>query len=319
MKHLKKSTIGLGTAAIGRPLYINIKKKPTLENSIFNLDNFKQEGLQFLQTALQIGITHFDTSPGYGMAEDLLLEFLENNSTPISISTKWGYTYVANFNNNASVHEVKEHSLSKLNEQWNKSKQFLPHLNLYQIHSVTTESDVLENQAVINRLHQIKKDFNLEIGLSTSGENQIDIIKKALDLKVNNEALFTCFQVTFNVLDQSLLSIADLIKNKKIIIKEALANGRIISEKFTNYNQMQSQINTLAQKYKVTNDAIALRFCMDSFKGSIVLSGANCADDLIQNLKANDFELTQGELEILHTFAIEPNTYWEERKKLNWN
>ena len=66
--------------------------------------------------------------------------------TSIEIATKWGYTYTANFDANATVHEVKEHSLSKLNEQWNFSKQLLPYLKVYQIHSATLETGVLENK-----------------------------------------------------------------------------------------------------------------------------------------------------------------------------
>ncbi len=50
-----------------------------------------------------------------------------------------GYTYIANFDFNATIHEDKNHSLEKLNQQWEKSKQLLPNLKLYQIHSVTQE------------------------------------------------------------------------------------------------------------------------------------------------------------------------------------
>ena len=58
---------------------------------------------------------------------------------------------------------------------------------------------------------------------------------------------------------------------------------------------------------------------MDCFKGSTVLSGANNLAHLQQNLKANEFELENIELEKLKSFAINPSYYWEERKKLKWN
>ena len=320
IKHLNKSSIGLGTAAIGRPIYINIKN--TKENKIqnFNIESFKDEGEKFLEQAKRLGVNHFDSSPGYGIAEDILINLIQKGSlNNVTISTKWGYTYVANFDSNAKIHEEKNHSLNKLLEQWEKSKQLLPYLDVYQIHSVTPESEVLDNVEILGKLYLIKKENNIEIGLSTSGSNQIEVLKKALHIKINNEPLFTSFQVTFNVLDQSLLEIKEKIKDKKIIIKEALANGRILSEKFQNYNNLQYEISKLAEKYKVTKDAIAIRFCMDCFSGSIVLSGANNVSHLKQNLKANDFELEKNEIEKLMSFAVNPLDYWEERKNLKWN
>lgn len=77
IKHLNKSSIGLGTAAIGRPIYINIKN--TKENKIqnFNIESFKDEGEKFLEQAKRLGVNHFDSSPGYGIAEDILINLIQ--------------------------------------------------------------------------------------------------------------------------------------------------------------------------------------------------------------------------------------------------
>ena len=64
--------IGLGTAAIGRPLYINIKQDANTEP--FSLSTFKEKGMEVLEDAYNKGIRYFDTSPGYGIAEELLLQ-----------------------------------------------------------------------------------------------------------------------------------------------------------------------------------------------------------------------------------------------------
>lgn len=319
LHHLKESKIGLGTAAIGRPLYINIKDEK-IHKRDFDYSSFKNEGINFLNEAYKTGITHFDSSPGYGIAEEMLIDFSKDkNLKNLTISTKWGYTYVANFDENAKTHEIKNHSLEKLNEQWENSKKLLPFLKTYQIHSVTTDSDVLKNKEVINRLIALKKEYNLEIGLSTSGKDQIEVIKQAI--RVNNEVgnLFSTFQVTFNLLDQSLLTIKNEIKNYNIIIKESLANGRIIASNNDKYTSLQKHLQLLAQKYNVTEDAIAIRYCMDAIKGSIVLSGANNLKHLNQNLKASTFKLTDQEITRLESFAISPKEYWEERKQLVWN
>ena len=97
------------------------------------------------------------------MAEGLVLEWLKTkNDKTIEIATKWGYTYTANFDKNAIIHEVKEHSLVKLSAQWDFSKQLLPYLKVYQIHSATIETGVLENTEVLAQLAFLKKNITLK-------------------------------------------------------------------------------------------------------------------------------------------------------------
>ena len=55
----------------------------------------------------------------------------------IEVATKWGYAYTANFDPNAKVHEVKDHSVQQLIKQWEVSNELLPNLSTLQIHSAT--------------------------------------------------------------------------------------------------------------------------------------------------------------------------------------
>lgn len=315
-----KNHIGLGTAAIGRPQYINIKKE---DSEIFNKTKFKQQGIHVLETAYNKGIRYFDTAPGYGMAQEILLEWLNTKKDKsIEVATKWGYSYVANFDPNAIIHEVKDHSLQKLLSQWEKSKELMPNLTTYQIHSATFETGVLDNEEVLYKLAELKDHFQLKIGITTSGSNQVEILKKSLDITVNGTQLFDAFQVTYNMLDQSLLNIAEEMNanGKRIIIKEALANGRIFRNKnYANYNPLYNTLEALATKYKVGVDAIALRFCIDTVNPFMVLSGASAAFQISENLKANQFEIEKQDIDLLKSFKVAPNDYWNERKKLSWN
>ena len=312
--------LGLGTAALGRPQYINVRQEEC-DNS--NLTEFRKQSFSVLENAYNSGIRYFDTAPGYGLAEELILEWLQTkNDKTIEVGTKWGYTYTANFDANATVHEVKEHSLSKLNEQWNFSKRLLPFLKVYQIHSATLETGVLENKEVLEQLALLKKEYNLKIGLTTTGTNQIEIIKKALDVLVDGEQIFDLFQVTYNFLDQSLLEVsAELIRqNKSIVIKEALANGRVFrNPKYAHYNKMYTTLESLAKKHNVGVDAVSLKYCEQTVSNSIVLSGASNTEQLQENLKLNTFSLSDGEIEVLNSFKVSPEFYWNERKKLQWN
>jgi len=312
--------LGLGTAALGRPQYINVRQEKSKEQ---DLETFKKQGFTVLENAYNLGIRYFDTAPGYGLAERLVLDWLQSKNDPsIQIATKWGYTYVANFNANATIHEIKEHSIEKLQEQWQVSKAFMPHLRVYQIHSATLETGVLANEAVLNQLALLKKEHNLKIGITTTGANQVAVIKKALDVAVGGHQLFDAFQVTYNVLEQSLGDIlSDLIqKNKKIIIKEALANGRIFrNNDYKKYHDLYNELEHLSHKYGVGVDAIALQLCAQKVAKSIILSGASNTTQLQENLRLNTFRLTEEEIQELAAFKIDPITYWEERKQLQWN
>jgi aryl-alcohol dehydrogenase-like predicted oxidoreductase len=312
--------LGLGTAALGRPQYINVRLNGNENN---DLKTFRKHSFSVLEAAYQKGIRYFDTAPGYGLAEALVLEWLQTkNDASIEIATKWGYTYTANFDKNATVHEVKEHSFAKLNAQWNFSKQLLPYLKVYQIHSATLETGVLENIEVLTQLAFLKKEYKLKIGLTTTGTNQVEVIKKAVNVLVDGQPLFDLFQVTYNFLDQSLKEISgELIRQKKhIVIKEALANGRVFrNESYPHYHEMYAVLERLSKKHKAGVDAISLKYCEQTIPNSLVLSGASTAKQLKENLKLHNLTLSTDDIELLNSFKTTPAFYWTERKKLQWN
>jgi aryl-alcohol dehydrogenase-like predicted oxidoreductase len=318
---MSKTKIGLGLAALGRPEYINIRTDNSIDKS---KEAFKQNTFSVLDEAYKLGIRYFDTAPSYGKGEAFLNEWNQESAhRDIVLGTKWGYTYVANWELGYSgKHEIKEHSLEKLLEQWEVSKQMLPKLKYYQVHSATFESGILENNQVLSQLYTIKKATGLKLGITTSGANQKEVIAAALEVRVDDNPLFDCFQVTYNVFEQSTFSILkEVIKQgKTVIIKEALANGRIFpNEKFTNYEQKYSILEGISIKYNVGIDAVALRFVMDSLKPTYVLSGASNSKQLMENLKAVDFELSNEELSLIQSLKTSREMYWKERIELSWN
>ena len=109
--------------------------------------------------AYKNGIRHFDTAASYGKGEQFLLDWNTQHAyKDVQLSSKWGYSYVANWEIGfKGAHEIKEHSLAKLMEQWQKAREMLPALETYQIHSATFESAVLENTEVLQMLHKIKE------------------------------------------------------------------------------------------------------------------------------------------------------------------
>lgn len=318
---MSKTKIGLGLAALGRPEYINIRDGNTQDKS---KEAFIENAFSILNFAYKHGIRYFDTAPSYGKGEEFLTNWNSKyQHKDVILSTKWGYTYVANWELGFSgAHEVKEHSLDKLLEQWQVSKKLQPALKIYQVHSATFESGILENSDVLKQLFEIKKQTGLQIGITTSGPQQSEIIEAALKIKIENEDLFDSYQVTYNIFEQSTHAILShlLQVNKTVIIKEALANGRVFkNKKFSHYQKLYQVLDSLASKYQVGTDAIALRYVMDNLEPTYLLSGASSKEQLEQNIKAYSFKLEKEELKLLNSFKTDSQKYWEERNQLSWN
>jgi len=317
---LETTEIGLGLAALGRPEYINVRSQLDADKSI---EAYRFNALRVMDFAYKKGIRHFDTAASYGKGEQFLREWNTTHAyNDVKLSSKWGYSYVANWEIGfKGQHEIKEHSLAKLREQWQEAQKLLPALDTYQIHSATYESGVLENNDVLQALYSIKEETGVKIGVSVSGANQGEVLETALDLKIKGNRLFDSFQVTFNILEQSTNKILQKIlqHKKNVIIKEGLANGRLIENKnYLQYKDLYELLNKLSEKYGVGVDAIALRFIMDFLKPQLVLSGASTVKQLNDNLQARTFVLSKNELEDLKSFASEPDQYWHERSSLSW-
>ena len=178
---LSVSRLGLGLAALGRPGYINIGHAADI-GSDRAVATMKAQAYAVLDAAWTAGIRYFDAARSYGRAETFLASWLSSRQIrpgEVTIGSKWGYTYTADWNVTAEKHEVKDHSLNTLRPQVRESRDLLgPYLNLYQIHSATLESGVLDNRDVLNELAALHGS-GLKVGLSLSGTNQSEVLRRA--------------------------------------------------------------------------------------------------------------------------------------------
>jgi aryl-alcohol dehydrogenase-like predicted oxidoreductase len=190
-----------------------------------------------LDAAWDAGIRYFDAARSYGKAEDFLHAWLAKRGITekeVTIGSKWGYTYTADWQvnlPNGQKHEIKSHSLPVLQRQMLESRAALGnHLDLYQIHSASLDSGVLANQAVLQELARLRSS-GLSMGLSVSGTQQADTIRRALEIAFNGVPLFSTVQATWNLLEQSASgALRDAHEaGMGVIVKEGLANGRLTS------------------------------------------------------------------------------------------
>ena len=315
---LRVSALGLGLAALGRPGYINLGHAADVGTDR-RVEAMERRAHDVLDAAFQGGVRYFDAARSYGRAEAFLASWLRSREfrpRDLTVGSKWGYRYTAGWSVNAEHHEIKEHSLEMLGGQWVETREQLgDFLDLYQIHSATLESGVLDNKDVLAELSRLADD-GIVVGLTTSGADQIDIVRRALDAEVDGVNPFRCVQATWNLLETSVgPALAEAHEaGWGVIVKEAVGNGRL-----TDRGDAPSGLRGLAHESGVGVDALAIAAAMYQPWADVVLSGAATVDQLESNLKAVEVALSDAEIELLLGAAEDSEDYWNRRAELPWN
>ena len=310
--------IGLGLASLGRPGYINIGHNTDL-GSDKSKSKIKENCHQVLDFAYNNGIRYFDAARVYGDAEEFLSTWIRKQTKFNGfVGSKWGYEYLANWQINADKHERKDHSAAFLKHQWIETRLNLgKSIDLYHIHSVTPDSKVLDDPAVITELETIKKS-GIDIGISTSGPDQIKTIEHFI--KVNESLkLFSFLQSTINIFDQSCLSVLEEASNQKIniIAKEVFSNGRLTRANENLHTKEIESLKVIAKKLNMSLEELSFLWVYQLPFIKIVLTGASTVSQLKDNI--NSLEKKDTQIPNLDEFAIPVDDYWSTRKLLNWN
>jgi aryl-alcohol dehydrogenase-like predicted oxidoreductase len=227
----------------------------------------------------------------------------------------------------AEVNEVKDHSLATLERQLVESRSLLgPWLRLYQIHSATLESDVLRDEAVLGELAR-QRAAGLSIGLSVSGPRQADAIRAALEARVDGICPFDTVQATWNVLEPSAGAALGEAKaaGLGVIVKEALANGRLVVEPdgaVAGGTRVLATLDRIAEARGPGalpgRDAVAIAAVLAQPWVEVVLSGAVTEGQLTSNIAALAMTLGQDDLASLADLAEPAERYWATRSALAW-
>lgn len=319
--------LGLGMAALGRPGYINLNRSVIL-GSERDVDTFQKQANVVMDKLFQLSsddnMAWLDCARSYGLSEKFVGEYLRSKnikSENVYVSSKWGYTYVADWKVSLAEgepHEVKDHSVDNFLKQVKETAEFLgEYIDLYQVHSATFESGILSDPKAHEALRQCRKERGWALGLSVSGPDQNDVIRQAMKLEENGERLFDSVQCTYNVLEQRP---ADALQEAHdagldIIIKEGLANGRVLKNE---------SILKYAKQLGCEPDSLALGCILAQPFEPRVLSGAVTADQLESNFNAlqvskklkDNPELLK---EIMNACVTKSEEYWSERSALAWN
>ncbi len=304
------TAIALGLAALGRPGYLTLGHGEDFADH--SVDAMAARTHEVLDAAYQAGIRHFDAARSYGRAEEFLGSWLRSRSVQpgaLAISSKWGYRYTAGWRVQADPQEVKELTADNFRRQLEETRELLgEYLSLYQIHSATLSSGVLDDRDVRAGLDALRAE-GVAIGLSLSGTEQGATIERAIEI-----GAFDTVQATWNLLERSAGSALQAAHEAGIgvMIKEALANGRLTS---------RGDIESLARaaaRVGVTEDALAIAAVLARPWVDVVLSGASTVAQLESNLAATGVHWDAALEDELTPLIEPPDDYWETRSALPW-
>ncbi|GAA4558890.1 aldo/keto reductase [Planotetraspora kaengkrachanensis] len=308
---LAVTSVGLGLAAVGRPAYITLGRDEDLGGDR-SVATMRARSWAVLDAAWAAGVRYFDAARSYGRAEEFLAGWLNDRGIApgaATIGSKWGYEYVGGWRMDAERHEVKDLSPAQLHRQLDETLGLLgPHLSLYQIHSATVESGVLDDDDVLGALSTLRAE-GVAVGLSTTGPRQADTIDLAVDTGV-----FDTVQSTWNLLERSAgpaLARAHAA-GLGVIVKEGVANGRLTPR------AAPAPLEAAARERGVPADALALGAVLARPWVTTVLSGAASTAQLRDNLEAVTVAWDDGLAERLDAMTEDPDLYWATRGSLAW-
>jgi aryl-alcohol dehydrogenase-like predicted oxidoreductase len=295
--------LGLGLAALGRPGYLNLGHGADLgtDRSVAAL---RSRAHAVLDAAYAAGVRDFDAARSYGRGEEFLGEWLRTRDPEgVRVSSKWGYVYTAGWEVATDPPEVKHHDLDTFRRQLAETRaQLGDWLSLYQIHSATPESGVLENEPVLDAM----VEAGVPLGVSVSGVSQAETIERALAL-----GIFSAVQATWNLHERAAepaLARAHAA-GLAVYVKEALANGRLAAP------GRAPALDAAAAALETAPDALALAVALTRPWSTVVLSGAATIDTLHSNLRARDLPFVPA----LDSLREDSASYWKLRSTLPWN
>ncbi len=304
--------IGLGTAAIGRPAYINLGRDRDL-GAARSRAEMEQRAHAVMDAAWDSGVRYFDAARSYGVAEEFLASWLDARGPGAerpTIGSKWGYTYTGGWSMTADVQERKDLSAATFRRQLGETRALLgDRLDVYQIHSATIESGVLDDREVLAELAALRAT-GVAIGLSVTGPRQADTIDRALAA-----GGFDTVQATWNVLEPSAGAALQRAHDAglRVIVKEAVANGRL-----TQHGQEAAWL-ALAAERGLPPDALAIAAAIAQPWSDVVLSGAVSPAMLASNLRARGLVGEGADVAAADGLAIDSERYWRERSELAWS
>jgi aryl-alcohol dehydrogenase-like predicted oxidoreductase len=304
--------VGLGLAALGRPAYINVGRDQDL-GADRSRDEIERRTHAVLDAAWDSGVRYLDVARSYGLAEAFLASWLAGRpqaASALVIGSKWGYTYTGQWSLTEPIQERKDLSVATFRRQLAETQQLLgAHLRLYQIHSATIESGVLDDNELLAELAALRRT-GVSVGLTVTGPGQAQTIDGALAV-----GIFDTVQATWNLLERSAAPALQRAHDAGlgVIVKEALANGQLT------IHGTEPALLAYSHERDLPPDAVAIAAAISQPWSDVVLSGAVSPSMLHSNLRARELVLNGDRpADDLSQVSLDAHSYWQRRSRLPW-
>ena len=291
--------------------------------------NAEKDSLEAIETAIDAGLSSFDTAPiyGYGRSEELLGRIIskKRNRAHLEIFTKCGlnwniekgeFYFKGNFNN-------KDYSVYKYNGKDGIIKECedslkrlsTDYIDLYQIHrpeNITADEEVME---ALGRLQEQGK-------IRYAGVSNYDLKK----LKNSNKHLsLVSNQMPYSMLERGIEKemMPFYIENGIGILAYSPLQRGVLSGKYKGeiewndddhrkdtiwfqnenlriINAFLDRISDIAKGKGASLSQIVLQWTLNQKGISAVLAGARNATQILENINSLDFHLDQNEIELIN-------------------
>lgn len=245
--------LGLGLIGIGREWPPNSGNKIPSE----------EETLRFLKRSYNLGISHFDTAPSYGLSEERLGNFLKSLKTDelkaIFIATKFGEHWSPTKNE-----PYVDHTFNALKNSIDQSISRLPKIDLLQLHKTNTH--VLQSDDFLRATEYARFKGILYFGASVTDLESAQTVCQS--------QIFTHIQLPFNIVNTNFIEALESAKkhDKTVVINRPFNMGGVL---YGSSSQDVELRRVEAYKFIVRQ----------GFKG-IILTGTRSFEHLIENLAA---------------------------------
>lgn len=275
----------------------------------------EEELVSAVHTALDEGITFFDTADTYGLgqSERTLGKALGERRRDVIVATKFGVRVgggkTVYDNSPAWIREAVEGSLKRLGTDY---------IDLYQVHyrdGVTPIADVVETLEELKRRGCIRA-----YGLSNIHSADIPELlpyqgkfvsfqnEYSLACRKNEEDMFRIAQtlgmnpLTWGSLGQGILTGKYTKDNVNFGSDDRRSRAVYVNfhgEKLLKNLEIVEVMKQIAARHGKSVSAVAIRFILDRLPESVVLCGAKRPSQILGNVEGVDWHLTQEELSAL--------------------
>lgn len=267
----------------------------------------EKELIEAVHTAIDQGITIFDTADTYGLgqSERTLGKALGEKRKHIVIADKFGVRVGKNGtvydNSPRYIREALDASLRRLDTDY---------IDLYQVHYRDNTTPLVE---VIDTLENLKKSGKIRYyGLSNIHEADYDEIRPyigkivsvqneySLACRKNEKELLTlCYEfhispLTWGSLGQGILTGKYTKENAVFGSNDRRSRDIYVNfhgERLTKNFEIVESMKVVAAKYNKTVSSVAIRFILDFLPESVVLFGAKRPEQILGNIEAADWKL----------------------------